>query len=64
MIIDFIIEDLLLDSYLQKNFHTPTVNQKSISMKEYLNRYIPFADYDKANKSVNEIIKHMKNNPV
>lgn len=23
MIIDFIIEDLLLDSYLQKNFHTP-----------------------------------------
>ena len=25
MIIDFIIEDLLLDSYLQKNFHTPGV---------------------------------------
>ena len=23
MIIDFTIEDLLLDSYLQKNFHTP-----------------------------------------
>ena len=64
MIIDFIIEDLLLDSYLQKNFHTPTVNQKSISMKEYLNRYIPCADYDKANKSVNEIIKQMKNKPV
>ena len=25
MIIDFIIEDLLLDSYLQKNFHTPLI---------------------------------------
>ena len=25
MIIDFTIEDLLLDSYLQKNFHTPEI---------------------------------------
>ena len=25
MIIDFTIEDLLLDSYLQKNFHTPVI---------------------------------------
>lgn len=41
-----------------------TVNQKSISMKEYLNRYIPCADYDKASKSVNEIIKQLNNKPV
>lgn len=41
-----------------------TVNQKSISMKEYLNRYIPCADYDKANESVNEIIRQMNNESV
>ena len=28
MIIDFTIEDLLLDSYLQKNFHTPFLKDK------------------------------------
>ena len=33
MIIDFIIEDLLLDSYLQKNFHTPG-NTVSIRPKD------------------------------
>ena len=32
MIIDFIIEDLLLDSYLQKNFHTPTFCVQSIDI--------------------------------
>lgn len=30
MIIDFTIEDLLLDSYLQKNFHTPFVSHNRI----------------------------------
>lgn len=28
MIIDFIIEDLMLNSYLQKNFHTLEVSAK------------------------------------
>ena len=31
MIIDFTIEDLLLDSYLQKNFHTPFLEKKYFS---------------------------------
>ena len=30
MIIDFIIEDLMLNSYLQKNFHTLNTDEKTI----------------------------------
>ena len=41
MIIDFIIEDLLLDSYLQKNFHTP-----HISIDIVVPGMIPFFEAD------------------
>nr|DAV22284.1 MAG TPA: hypothetical protein [Caudoviricetes sp.] len=32
MIIDFIIEDLILNSYLQKNFHTLSFNDKVVGV--------------------------------
>lgn len=33
MIIDFIIEDLMLNSYLQKNFHTLVFYNKTVESK-------------------------------
>lgn len=39
-----------------------TVHQKSISMKEYLNRCIPGADYAKADEKVHEIMDKVVNN--
>lgn len=39
MIIDFIIEDLMLNSYLQKNFHT----------LDYLPYYLSYPDHLKLN---------------
>lgn len=33
MIIDFIIEDLMLNSYLQKNFHT--LDEELVRMNDY-----------------------------
>lgn len=42
MIIDFTIEDLLLDSYLQKNFHTPELVEK---LRELQLGVAPVNDY-------------------
>ena len=51
MIIDFTIEDLLLDSYLQKNFHTPVkvipYDLLVITIKfQSLRTYMPSAQND------------------
>lgn len=40
MIIDFIIEDLMLNSYLQKNFHTLELPRSKLRGIEGCNLYI------------------------
>lgn len=46
---------------MQESDITITVNQKDISMKEYLEKHLVNADYDKAKKAVNRYIDEIKN---
>lgn len=50
MIIDFIIEDLMLNSYLQKNFHTLAKATTVIDAKISFRRVYTVARYPQKNK--------------